>query len=132
MKILIVDDEFVSLQKLSLLLADKGICDAATSGRQALSMFSKAHEEKAPYELIALDYDMPDLTGPEVVTMIREHETALGINSKANTVKILMVTALSDGKSIMTAFKQGCEGYLTKPFNKESIETSLKNMNAMQ
>ena len=125
MKILAVDDEFVSLKKISLLLATHGECDNASSGEEALELFVKAHLENHPYELITLDVDMPGLSGPEVVKQIRSYEQEHGITSLASTVKIIMVTGMSDGKTIMSAFKQGCEGYLTKPFNQAAVQKSL-------
>lgn len=125
MKILVVDDEFVSLQKLTLLLKDRGEIDAATSGEQAIELFTSAIEKKEPYDLITLDYDMPGLSGAETAEKIRNHEKEIGISSLDASTKILMVTAMNDGKSIMSSFKGGCEGYLTKPFNKEKITKSL-------
>lgn len=128
MRILIVDDEFVSLNKLSLLLSAYGECDAATNGGQALEMFKLAHEEKRPYDLITMDISMPGLSGLEVVSKIRGWEFELGIRSIAQEVKILMVTATTDSKSIISSFKKGCEGYLYKPFNKEKVHNALMSI----
>ena len=128
MKILVVDDEFVSLKKLTLLLQDKGKIDAATSGEQAVDMFIKAEQDGAPYDLVTLDYDMPGISGPETAEKIRQYEEENGIVSLHSSAKILMVTAMSDGKSIMSSFKGGCEGYLKKPFNKEEIRKSLESI----
>ena len=125
MKILVVDDEFVSLQKLSLLLKERGDVAAATSGEQAVEMFTEAAENQAPFDLITLDYDMPGLSGAETAKQIRKYEEEHNLASLESSAKILMVTAMSDGKSIMSSFKGGCEGYLTKPFNKEEIKKSL-------
>ncbi len=125
MKILVVDDEFVSLKKISLLLASRGECDAAGSGEEALELFVKAHLEDQPYELITLDVDMPGLSGPEVLKQIRAYEQEHGINSLETAAKVLMVTAMADAKTIMSSFKQGCEGYLTKPFNQDAIQKGL-------
>jgi len=128
MRILVVDDEFVSLQKLSRLLKDRGEVDAATSGEQAVELFIKANEENEPYTLITLDFDMPGLSGAETAEQIRKYEEENGLSSLEKAVKILMVTAMSDGKTIMSSFKGGCEGYLTKPFNKDEIEKSLESI----
>ena len=125
MKILAVDDEFVSLKKISLLIASHGECDTASSGEEALELFVRAHLENQPYQLITLDVDMPGMNGPEVVKQIRAYELEHGITSLKDAVKVLMITAMDDGKTIMSAFKQGCEGYLTKPFNQDSIQKSL-------
>jgi two-component system chemotaxis response regulator CheY len=128
MKILIVDDEFVSRQKLCLLLAKKGQCDAAASGEEAYQMFCQAFRDNAGYQLITLDYDMPGLSGPEVLEKIRQFERENGVSSRDRWVKVMMVTGKSDSKSVMSSFKSGCEGYLTKPFNNEEIRKGLKTV----
>lgn len=128
MKILVVDDEFVSLQKLMLLLSAYGQCDAATNGAQALEMFHRAHEQNGPYDLITLDFDMPGMDGPSVAEQIRESELALGITSLEKQARILMVTAMTDGKSIMASFRKGCEGFLNKPFNEQTLRTAFETI----
>ena len=125
MRILVVDDEFVSLKKLSLLLDDIGTCDTASSGEEALEMFITADQENSPYELITLDIDMPGMSGTETVAKIRSYEEEMGIASLHTSAKVLMITAMADSKSIMASFKGGCEGYLKKPFTRESIERGL-------
>jgi len=126
MKILVVDDELVSQQKLSLLMKDHGKVDTASSGEQALGMFVKAEMDKEPYELITLDYEMPGMSGSETAEKIRQYEEDMGIASLHTSAKILMITAMTDPKSIMSSFRGGCEGYLKKPFNREKIDKSLQ------
>ncbi len=128
MKILIVDDELISREKLKLLLAKKGACDVANSGKQAYNMFCRAFHAKAPYDLITLDYNMPELSGPEVLQQIREFEKENGVMSRDRWVKVIMVTALNDSKSVMSSYNSGCEGYLTKPFDHEAIEHSFSKI----
>lgn len=128
MKILVVDDEFVSLNKLTLLLTAYGDCTGATNGEQALDMFIAAQEAKAPYDLITMDIDMPGMSGQEVVEKIRRWELDHGISSAKDEAKILMVTAMTDGKNIMSSFRRGCEGYITKPFDNGKIEQALHDL----
>lgn len=125
MKILVVDDEAVSLQKLALLLRNKGECDTASSGEQALGMFVKARMEEAPYDLVTLDVRMSGMSGPDVAQKIRKYEEDMGCTSRQEAVKILMVTGMADGKTVMASFKHGCDGYLKKPFNKDEIMKAL-------
>ena len=77
MRILIVDDEYVSLQKLSLYLEEKGSCDNANHAEQAFQMFCQAFKVRAPYDLITLDIDMPDYNGPELLEKIRSFESII-------------------------------------------------------
>ncbi|HEY5672937.1 MAG TPA: response regulator [Malonomonas sp.] len=125
MRILIVDDEFVSRHKLSLLLEAKGECDVASSGEQAFDLFCQAFNDKKAYRLITLDFEMPGLSGPQVLEQIRAFEAENGVTSRDKWVKVMMVTSKNDSKSVMSSFKSGCEGYLTKPFNKADIRKSL-------
>jgi len=128
MRILIVDDEFVSLQKLSLFLKDKGNCDAATHGKQAYDMFCQAFRVKAPYQLVTLDFELPDFNGSEVLKKIREFEIENGITAKEERVKIIMMTSKNDGPSIMASYSGGCDGYITKPYSKEDVLMALTSV----
>jgi len=125
MRILIVDDEFVSLQKLNLYLKEKGRCDVATHAAQAYKMFCQALRVRAPYRLITLDIDMPDYNGPELLQKIRTFEEENGVTEKTDRVKIMMITSRQDGPSIMSSFTGGCDGYITKPFKKEEVFQAL-------
>lgn len=125
MKILIVDDELISRQKLSVLLNKKGQCDVATCGEQGYEMFCRAFRDQAAYQLITLDFSMPGLSGPEVLQKIREFEKQNGVISRDKWVKVIMVTSKNDTKSVMSAYTSGCEGYLTKPFNSDDIQKTL-------
>ncbi len=128
MRILIVDDEFVSLQKLSLFLKDKGRCDAATHGQQAYDMFCQAFKVKVPYQLVTLDFELPDFNGSEVLKKIRAFEQENSITTKEKQVKVIMMTSKNDGPSIMASYAEGCDGYITKPYSKEDVMQSLASV----
>ncbi len=128
MKIMIVDDELISREKLKLLLSKNGQCDVAISGSQAYKMFCEAFKANTAYDLITLDFNMPGLSGPEVLQKIREFEKENGVTSRDKWAKVIMVTAKNDATSVMSSYNSGCEGYLTKPFNYEDIQKSLANI----
>lgn len=125
MKILIVDDELISRQKLAVLLRKKGHCDLASSAIEAYAMFCRAFESGSPYDLITLDFNMPGACGPELLQKIRAYEKENDISSRDKWVKVIMVTAKDDTKSVMSSYQSGCEGYLIKPFSPEELEFSL-------
>ena len=125
MKILIVDDELISREKLKVLLSKTGRCDVANSGMQAYDMFCRAFETGAGYDLITLDFNMPILSGPEALQKIREFEIGNGVKTRDKWAKVIMVTARNDHKSMISSYKSGCEGYLTKPFNNEDVQKAL-------
>ncbi|HEU0264763.1 MAG TPA: response regulator, partial [Geobacterales bacterium] len=107
MRILIVEDDFVSRVLLKKLLGVLGDCDMAVNGREALAAFDLAWEEKRPYELICLDIMMPEMNGHEALKQIREREKELEVQGMEQEVKILMTTALDDPKNVMDAYYWG-------------------------
>jgi two-component system chemotaxis response regulator CheY len=125
MRILIVDDDPVSLAKLNVLLKKYGECDTALSGQEAIGKFKKAHENYLPYTLISLDIKMPDMNGQEVLEYIHRWELENKVHEIGERAKVIMVTAVDDVDNLVTAFKKGCVGYLTKPFNSEKLRNTL-------
>jgi len=127
MKILIIEDEFVSRTKLQKILSNLGECHLAVNGAEALEAFKMGHEEGKPYGLITVDIKLPDMTGPDVVKKIRAFEKESGATTSEGESKILMVTAMS-GKNVMASFKEGCEGYIVKPFDSRKIAGELARL----
>ncbi len=116
MRILIVDDDYVSRSHLKGLLSRYGDCDTAPTGSIAMELFEIAHKEGMPYSLISLDVDMPGLDGHGVLLRVREFEEGIGLPKHGtDIVKVLMVSALKDPDTIMDSFREGCEGFLPKP-----------------
>jgi two-component system chemotaxis response regulator CheY len=125
MRILIVDDDFVSRSKLEALLSEYGNCDAAEDGQQALDMFEQAHQQSAGYDLITMDIDMPRMSGHEVLSRIREWEEAHRVYEQGQAAKVLMSTSMQSRTDIMSSFRNGCEGYLKKPVTPEKLAEAL-------
>lgn len=124
MKTLIAEDDFTSRLLLQGLLKGYGACHVAVNGKEAVDAVRIALEAGEPYDLICLDIMMPEMTGQEALQMIREHEECLGILSTRGS-KIIMTTALCDIKNVRNAFYNLCDGYLTKPIQKEMLIKEL-------
>lgn len=119
-KTLIVEDEFTGRLLLQLTLETYGEVHIAVNGREAIEAVHLAIELEAPYDLICLDMKMPEMDGHEALKAIRELESAAGFNQEQKA-KIIMTTAVSDGKSIMSAFKEQCNAYLIKPVDRKKL-----------
>lgn len=126
MKILVVDDEIVSRKKMMKILADFGTCEGVKNGKAALTVIKTALEDWKPYNLIALDVSMPDISGIEVLTIIRELEKKQGLDEEEQA-KILMVTSHSDTETVKACVGK-CDGYVIKPFNKEVMVEKMKKI----
>ena len=126
MKSLIVEDEFTTRLILQNILNEYGEVHIAANGREAAEAVHLALKEKIPYDLITLDVVMPEMNGQEALKSIRDLEGHFEI-LPATGVKIIMTTALGDGKSIMAAFKEQCDGYLIKPVDKAKLVKYLQD-----
>ena len=95
MKILIVDDDFVSRSKLEALLSAYGDCDTAENGNDGFEMFEQSHKDSSGYDLITMDIDMPDISGHEVLSKIREWEDANDVYKDGVNVKVMRVIGMN-------------------------------------
>jgi len=59
------------------------------------------------YDLLLLDVRVPDLSGYEIVKIVREQEL---------DVPIILVTSLTDIEDLSTGYEIGCNDYIRKPF----------------
>jgi two-component system chemotaxis response regulator CheY len=127
MKILIVEDDFISGTVLKAILTPYGQCDIAGDGSAGVTSFNDALASGNPYALVCLDIMLPKLDGQNVLKEIRRKEEQMGIKG-LDGVKIVMMTALSDNTNIIDAFKSQCEGYIIKPVRKDKVIRQLADL----
>lgn len=127
MKILVVDDEMVSRTKLELIMENFGECEAVDNGKDAVARFHKAHQQGKPFGLIMLDIDMPEMDGMQVLSEIITAEIKLEV-SKKHKAKILMVTSFTDKDRVVSCIQSGCDDYIAKPFDINTIGKKLSKL----
>jgi len=128
MRILIVEDEYISRVLLSEMLSVYGTCQLAINGVEAVEILERSFASDEQFDLVCLDIMMPEMDGQEVLCRIREMEKERDIHDMDAT-KVIMTTALDDSKNIMQAFAKGhCEAYLTKPLDRGKLLQHLKDM----
>ncbi|MBF0288627.1 MAG: response regulator [SAR324 cluster bacterium] len=127
MKILIVDDEMVSRKKMEKIMDNFGEYESANNGDDAIATFKSSYQSGVPFDMIALDVEMPGKNGTEVLCEFRaiEQEHAVPQHLQA---KVLMVTAHSDKDTVLSSIQAGCDDYIVKPFNKETVMEKLKKL----
>ncbi len=104
--ILVVDDEEMNLDLCSRRLRRSGFNVAvAASGAQALAMV-----DSFLYDLILLDQMMPEMSGLEFLRKLRVHYSA-------QTLPVIMVTAVTEPARIAEALDAGASDYITKPID---------------
>lgn len=127
MKFLVVDDDIVSRAKMQDVLSDYGHCVSVEDGRSALIEFKAALDKLRPFRLITLDISMPEMDGKQVLAGIRTEEERRGV-PKADRIKVIMVTASSDRDSLLQCVQTGCDDYVIKPFDRDTITRKIKNL----
>ncbi len=129
LKILVVEDEFISRMLLKEMLAPFGACKTAQDGREAVELIDKSYDDPAgKFDLVCLDIMMPEMNGHQALKEIRRIEKQRGLEGN-QTAKVLMITALDDTQNIMEAMVVGrCEAYMTKPISRTKLEEQLQNL----
>lgn len=108
MKILLVEDDTATRQLLALhLTAARYTVEQAMDGATALELASQWN-----YDLIILDLALPQLDG---LSLCRE------LRRKGSTTPILILTAKTGDKHIITGLDAGADDYVTKPFEVQSV-----------
>ena len=124
MKTFIVEDDFTSRMILQTIMQNFGEVHIAVNGIEAVTAVKSAIENKETYSLICMDIMMPEMDGHEALKQIRELEKTHKIEG-LDRVKVLMTSALKDSKTVMSAFRDECDGYIVKPVNKKALITNL-------
>jgi len=119
-KILVVDDMAAMRKILKTLLAQLGYknVDEAEDGKQALEIL-KQNPNK--YGLVITDWNMPNMTGIELVQAIRSDE-------QLKHLPILMVTAEAKKENVLMAIKAGVNNYIVKPFTAETLKEKIEKI----
>ena len=88
MSVLVIDDDPIALEHAQIVLGQIGItCDVALSGYEGLDMVKLRHTRRADYDLILIDWRMPDMDGVETTRQIRSfagHDTPIIILTSYN------------------------------------------------
>jgi len=127
MKILIVEDEMVSRTKLKLIMENFGECSAVENGEDGVAVFYKALEGGKPFGLVMLDIDMPQMDGMQVLSEMIDAQIRCDV-SKSQRAKILMVTSFTDKDRVLGCIQSGCDDYIAKPFDIDTIGKKLSKL----
>lgn len=130
MNILIADDDFISRKILGKAVAGLGEVDVACNGSEAWSAASSALQVGRPYGLILLDIQMPGMDGHELLRKLRSLEAQLGRSGHDRT-RVAMASALGDSANVIGSFREECDGFIRKPYSRESVLEDLKKFDIL-
>ncbi|WOI54153.1 hybrid sensor histidine kinase/response regulator [Parvularcula sp. LCG005] len=120
-RVLAVDDLRINRMIHEEWLRAWGACfEIADSGRDALARMRRAAEEGRPFDVILLDYHMPDLDGLSVA-----QETKADPALKKSRIIVL---SSSDGADVANAFRDvGVELFMTKPARANLLRRAISD-----
>lgn len=88
--------------------------EEAVNGRKAQQMLTRQ-----PVDLILCDWEMPEMSGLELLSWCREQETL-------KIVPFIMVTSRGDKENVVQAIQAGVSDFIGKPFSNEQLVTKVK------
>ena len=111
--ILIADDEKMNVDMLGGILSPMYNLLVSRNGSRAVEL-AKEHTP----DLILLDVLMPDMTGFEVIKILKGDE-------KTVNIPVIFITGLSSAEDEARGFALGAVDYITKPFNKAVVKARV-------
>lgn len=114
-RILVIDDEADIRESLELLLEGENY--SVDLAENAVSGFQKF--EAGNYDLILLDLMMPDRSGMDVLSDIRQRDTE---------TPVFMLTAYGSVEVAVRALKSGANDYFAKPWDNEKLLIEIDRM----
>ncbi|MGF0240205.1 response regulator [Rhodococcus sp. IEGM1300] len=115
--VLVVDDaSFIrDLVKKCLRNYFPGIrIEDAVNGKKAQALLARE-----AFDLVLCDWEMPEMSGLELLTWCREQDNL-------KTMPFVMVTSRGDKENVVQAIQAGVSGYVSKPFTNEQLLTKVK------
>ena len=86
----------------------------AVNGRKAQAMLTRD-----AFDLVLCDWEMPEMSGLELLTWCREQD-------HLRTLPFIMVTSRGDKENVVQAIQAGVSDFVSKPFTNEQLLTKVK------
>jgi two-component system chemotaxis response regulator CheY len=116
MNVLLVDDSKTmrNIQKAALATLGAVTTSEAADGVEGMKAIAAA---PAPFDLILVDWNMPNMNGLEMVQAVRKTD---------RRTPIIMVTTEGEKERVIEAIKAGASNYVLKPFKTEDFVAKIQ------
>ena len=115
-RILVVEDNDELRNYLLQTLSNEYNVQTCSNGKEALVIIP----EYKP-ELVISDIMMPEMRGDELCTAIKN-------NIEMSHIPVILLTALSNEKEILSSLQTGADEYISKPFNISILKATIANL----
>ena len=114
MRVLIAEDDRITRASLTRQLAAwNHQVTEAQDGEAAWALF-----QASPYDLVITDWEMPRLSGLELIQRIRHADCP-------EYVYVIMLTSRSDKSDVVKGIEVGADDFVSKPFDREELRVRL-------
>src|SRR5262245_42045727 len=111
--VLIVDDEAAIRESLETLLEFEGYAvESAETGEEGLARMAER-----PFDLVLLDFALPDRNGLEILAEIRGRDPRLAV---------IMITAYGTVDNAVRAMQNGATNFIQKPWDNEKLLADVR------
>ena len=111
--VLIIDDEAAIRESLETLLEFEGYTvTSAETGEEGLARLAET-----PFDLVLLDFALPDRNGLEVLAEIRDRDPQLAV---------IMITAYGTVDNAVRAMQNGATNFIQKPWDNEKLLADVR------
>lgn len=120
-RVLIVDDVDSMRKVHKHYMLDVGFrnIDLAEDGLRAYSLLRKAVAENKPYDLVVSDWEMPKVSGLELLRKVRT-------DKELWRTPFYLITSLGEKKHIVQGINTGATGYMVKPINQAMVTRKFR------
>ncbi len=111
-RVILSEDNLVN-QKITVKMLEKKemIVDTAVNGKEVIELL-----EKAPYDIVLMDCQMPEMNGFEATEAIRKDEETTGKH-----IPIIALTARAMHEDKQKCIDAGMDGYVAKPIDRQKL-----------
>jgi two-component system, chemotaxis family, chemotaxis protein CheY len=123
MKIIVIDDMMTMRKIITKMLRTMGFknISEADDGATAWPMIETAQTTGEPYEFIVSDWNMPKMSGLDLLIKIRETE---GIKA----TPFLMITAEAEQSNVVKVVQAGVNNFIVKPFKPDTLKGKIEKI----
>ncbi len=123
MKTLVIDDMMTMRKIITKMLKSIGFTNVqeADDGATAWPMIEAAKEAGEPFEFIVSDWNMPKMSGLDLLIKIRATE---GIKD----TPFLMVTAEAEQSNVVKVVQAGVSNFVVKPFKPDTLKEKIQKI----
>ena len=118
MRIAALDDDLLQLEFISQVLQSQGhSCHTFATGTALLDAL---RSDPSAFDLLIVDWELPDTSGPEIVQWVRQHLSA--------SLPILFITHRQAENDIVHGLESGADDFMAKPVGRGELQARVATL----